>query len=156
MVAGLTSAYTMQLPQLDACRGVHRQKSCRCPADGGLSDNHKVDEFEMLVPSFASWIEDTDDLIRLQVYGCQVRALVKIATLARQAKIVQAIIGTMLCRNDVVYVERYERLCRLGKPTVLARVARTLDHEVPDCFVHATRCRSGYAATWLGGRKSDQ
>jgi len=82
----------------------------------------------MLGPDLLPGVEQFYDRSRLRIDPSQIAAFVKIAIRAREAKVLQVRIATMLAWNDMLDMERNERRLTLTTLTILTTIAGSLKY----------------------------
>ena len=107
-------------PELDASSLVHGEHLHRGPSDGGEALDQGPLKLEVVVPRLGSRIEERLDVARGRVEPREVRTLVSVASLAREAKIDRVVTAAVLLGDDVFNVEGDERLGGLRETAIFA------------------------------------
>ncbi len=74
-------------------------------------------------------MEKEDDLLRLRVYGGEVRAFVQIAVEASKSEVFSIIATTVLARDHMLDMEDKEWVRALVQPTVFTAISSAFAHE---------------------------
>ena len=122
--------------ELDPSPLVHGEHLHRGPADGGEAPDQGPLKLEVVVPRLGSRIEERLDVARGRVEPREVRTLVSVASLAREAKIDRVVAAPVFLGDDVLEVEGDERLSRLREAAIFAPVESPLPDTAPGGGIH--------------------
>jgi len=90
---------------------------------------------EVLGPLVTSGVKERDNLTADWIHACEIRALLEIAAVAGQRKIVDVVTPAVLLGNDMLDVVG-ELAMLLAQQAILATVVRSPSNEVLHASVH--------------------
>lgn len=91
----------------------------------------------MFVPIILPWMKQPFGLFRDWIDARKIRPFQQIAKLAREREVFQVVPAAMLCRNDVLDMERAVRLVLLFESAIFATVAGARPDLLPQGWPHA-------------------
>jgi hypothetical protein len=85
---------------------VHIEYTDSRSANGSKTDNRNVGQTKMLFPGVLTRVEKRSDLSGFGIYTCEIRTLVRVASVASQREVCGIVIAAMLAGNDVLDLKR--------------------------------------------------
>lgn len=121
------------------------------PTAGRQPDQERPVPAEVVSPRLHARVEQPDHSPRFGINGREVRSFLSIALRTTQRQVLQVVIGLVLARKDMVYVEG-RLICGLGKQAVFAPVGGASDDQGTCGWVNQV----DYAAEgrWLSARRA--